>query len=261
MASLNLPQLYPQGEVARELEVPAPISARILPLHPRISSIKDAPLFRGLSLAECAEVASLAQEKRFTKGQTIFYEGGPSRLVMVLIAGQVKMSQLSRFGKEVIFRVEEIGDLLGGLPVSNDRRHRCTAQCLGQCQVLAWDAHKFSALEERMPIVRRNAIVILTERLRSLEDRFVELATERVAPRLAKMLVRLLEQGWRNKQGIYRIDLSHEELAQMVGTTLFTVSRLFSDWEEQGLVRSQRKAVLLLNPVALAALAEAGNGR
>jgi CRP-like cAMP-binding protein len=261
MASLNLLQLYPQSEFPHELEAPAPISARIPPLHPRISCIQEAPLFRGLSRTDCAEVASLAQEKRFTKGQTIFREGDPSRLVMVLIAGQVKMSQLSRLGSEVIFRVEETGGLLGGLPLSNDRRHRLTAQCLGQCQVLAWDALKFSALEERMPIVRRNAMVILTERLRSLEDRFVELATERVAPRLAKMLVRLLEQGWRSRQGIYRIDLSHEELAQMVGTTLFTVSRVFSNWEEQGLVRSQRKAVLVLNPVALAALAEAGNGR
>jgi CRP-like cAMP-binding protein len=82
-----------------------------------------------------------------------------------------------------------------------------------------------------------------------------------VAPRLARTLVRLLEQGWRNRQGAYHIDLSHEELAQMVGTTLFTVSRVFSAWEEEGLIRSRRRAVTVLDPSALAALAEAGNGR
>ena len=135
------------------------------------------------------------------------------------------------------------------------------AQCLGQCQLLTWEARNFAALEEQIPVVRRNALAILAERLYSLEERFVELATERVAPRLARMLMRLLEQGSRSSQGIYRIDLSHEDLAQMIGTTLFTVSRLFSDWEEQGVVQTQRKAVVVLNPTGLAALAEAGNGR
>ncbi|PYY08849.1 MAG: hypothetical protein DMG69_13270 [Acidobacteria bacterium] len=261
MASLNVPQPYPQSKFACEFLTPAPLSARTLPLDPRVSCIQESRLFRGLSLAECAEVASRAQERRFTKGQTIFREGGPAQLVFVLVAGRVKMSRLSRFGAEVIFRVEESGDVLGGLALSPDSRHRSTAQCLGQCQVLAWEARNFSALEERIPIVRRNAVVILGERLHLLEERFVELATERVAPRLARMLLRLLEQGRRGTQGIYRIDLSHEELAQMVGTTLFTVSRLFSDWEEHGVVQSQRKAVVVLNPRALAVLAEASNGR
>src|SRR5207302_894992 len=183
MASLNVPPPYPQSKFACEFLTPAPLSARTLPLDPRVSCIQESRLFRGLSLAECAEVASRAQERRFTKGQTIFREGGPAQLVFVLVAGRVKMSRLSRFGAEVIFRVEESGDVLGGLALSPDSRHRSTAQCLGQCQVLAWAARNFSALEERIPIVRRNAAVILGDRLHLLDERFVGLATERVAPR------------------------------------------------------------------------------
>jgi CRP/FNR family transcriptional regulator, nitrogen oxide reductase regulator len=261
MASLNVPQPYPQNKLASGFETVAPISAQILPRHTRISFIQETRLFRGLSLPECADVASVAQQRRFTKGQIIFREGAPAQLVLVLVAGRVKMSQISRFGTEVIFRVEEAGDVLGGLGPSPNSRHRSTAQCLEPCHVLAWEMGKFSALEERIPLVRRNAMVVLVERLYSLEERFLELATERVAPRLAKMLLRLLEQGGRATEGHYRIDLSHEELAQMVGTTLFTVSRLFSDWEERGVVQSQRRAVVVVDPRALAVLAEAGSGR
>jgi len=261
MASVNVPQPYPKNEFARELDTGAPISARVLPLHARISCIQETRLFRGLSFAECADVASAAQERCFAKGQTIFREGDPAQFVVVLVSGRVKLSQLSRFGTEVIFSVGETGEILGGLALVPDGRHRTTAQCLGQCQLLTWEARNFAALEEQIPVVRRNALAILAERLYSLEERFVELATERVAPRLARMLMRLLEQGSRSSQGIYRIDLSHEDLAQMIGTTLFTVSRLFSDWEEQGVVQTQRKAVEVLNPTGLAALAEAGNGR
>jgi CRP/FNR family transcriptional regulator, nitrogen oxide reductase regulator len=255
MASSNASEPLSEKIFARELPMPAPISPRVLPLNARISCIQQAQLFRGLTLAQCAEVASIAQERRFSHRQTIFRESDPVRFVLVLVSGRVKLTQLSRFGTEVIFSVGGTGEVLGGLGLAPDSKHRLTAQTLGQCQVLAWDARAFVALEERIPAVRRNAVSILSDRLRILEERFLELATEQVAPRLARMLVRLLEQGNHGSHAT-RIDLSHEELAQMTGTTLFTVSRLLSEWEQRGVVQTQRKAVMVQDPQRLIDLAE-----
>ncbi|HEY7617794.1 MAG TPA: Crp/Fnr family transcriptional regulator [Terriglobales bacterium] len=225
-------------------------------MNARISCIQQAQLFRGLSAADCADVASLAQERRFSPRQTLFREGDPARLVLVLVCGRVKLTQLSRFGTEVIFSVGGTGEVLGGLGLTPDSTHRLTAQALMPCQVLTWDARAFLALEERIPAVRRNAVGILADRLRILEERFLELATEQVAARLARMLVRLLAQGNQGTLTPSRIDLSHEELAQMIGTTLFTVSRLLSEWEQRGVVQTQRKAVVVQDPQGLIELAE-----
>lgn len=176
--------------------------------------------------------------------------------VSVLSAGRVKITQLSRSGAEVILRVKGSGEVLGGLGVQPGGPHFLTAQTLEACTVLVWEARKFEALEERFPSLRRNTVRIFAERLRILEQRFLELATEQVAPRLARMLVRLLQQTGHAEKYAVRIELSREELAQMTGTTLFTVSRLLCDWEQRGIIQTQRKAVVVQNPQSLMNLAE-----
>ncbi|HYL13631.1 MAG TPA: Crp/Fnr family transcriptional regulator [Terriglobales bacterium] len=261
MASFSVSRPFAEKMSVGRPAVAVPVSPRVVPRSTRISCIQQAQLFRGLSLAECAEVASAAQERCFSRGQTIFREGDAMRSVLVLVAGRVKLTQLSRLGSEIIFRVGETGGVLDGLGLSANSVRRLTAVALGQCRVLAWDARSFAALEGRFPAVRRNAVAILAERLRALEERFLELATEQVAPRLARMLVRLLEPCVRGSQSINRVELSQEELAQMVGTTPFTISRLFSGWEKRGVLRTRREAVVILDPRGLIDLAESGNER
>ena len=97
---------------------------------------------------------------------------------------------------------------------------------------------------------------ILAQRLQVLEGRFREISTERVAPRLARELVRLLPQVGRSVDGVLEINLSREELAQMTATTLFTVSRLLSGWERQGIVTLRREAVIVRSPLGLLGISE-----
>jgi len=92
--------------------------------------------------------------------------------------------------------------------------------------------------------------------LADLEERFRELATERVGPRVARQLMRLLPQIGRPVNGAIEVSLSREELAQMTVTTLFTVSRLFSVWETRGLVKPRREAVTISDVQALRAIAD-----
>jgi CRP-like cAMP-binding protein len=91
-----------------------------------------------------------------------------------------------------------------------------------------------------------------------LVDRYQELVTERVEQRLARALLRLARQaGQRSEQGVLiGFPLSRENLADMTGTTLYTVSRILSSWEHQGLVEAGRERVLIRRPHALVAIAE-----
>jgi CRP-like cAMP-binding protein len=109
---------------------------------------------------------------------------------------------------------------------------------------------------ERFPVLHQNMVRILGGHLLELEARFREVATERVAPRVARQVVRLLEKIGRPVNGAVEIGLSREELAQMTGTTLFTISRLFSAWEARGMVRPRREAVAVCDVQSLRALCE-----
>jgi CRP/FNR family transcriptional regulator, nitrogen oxide reductase regulator len=119
---------------------------------------------------------------------------------------------------------------------------------------LTWEFAEFESLSARFPALLRNSVRLLTQRMRMLEGRVHEFATERVPQRLARVLLRLIAQFGSSFDSA-PVDLSCEELAQMAGTTLFTVSRLLCDWASQGIIRPERSAVLVENLPGLIAVA------
>jgi CRP/FNR family transcriptional regulator, nitrogen oxide reductase regulator len=124
-------------------------------------------------------------------------------------------------------------------------RHTTTAQALRVSYAFVWEARVFQILVEPLPVVHQNMIRLVGEHLEELERRFGELAKERVAARLARQLIRLQEQIGRRINGPVEIRLSREELAQMTGTTLFTISRRLGVWEARGLVNLRRDSVTI----------------
>ena len=119
-----------------------------------------------------------------------------------------------------------------------------------------WEASQFEAVALKYPALERNISCVLLRTLNQLEVRFREISTEKVAPRLSSQLVRLANQLGQRMNGHVEIRLSQRDLAQLTGTTLFTVSRLLGQWEAQGFVRPQRQGVLVLNMQALEDLAQ-----
>ena len=103
----------------------------------------------------------------------------------------------------------------------------------------------------RYPQIGRNLSQMLVRRLQELEERFRVVATERVARRLALALLGLLQQIGRPCDDGIQVKVTREELAQMTGTTLFTISRVLSGWSERGFIQARREAVIVSNPKRL----------
>lgn len=219
--------------------------------------LQESVLFRGLSTTECEEIASHATEAHFDKGHIVFREGDPVSSVSLVLSGRAKITQKSRSGDEVMLRMRSTGEVLGGIGMRPGSAQFVTAQALEPCVLMLWDSGVFEQIEDRFPALRRNIVRIFAERLRSLEEQFLEIANEQVAPRLARTLVRLMEQSAVENRSAMRLDLSREELAQMTGTTPFTVGRLLSAWEERGILQIQRKALTIHDPSGLISLAQA----
>lgn len=223
-------------------------------INHKVAIAQRAPLFAGISPADCASIVGSAHERHFQRRQTIFLEGDPIRQVLLLLTGCVKVTQFGQSGSEVILRLNGPGETIGGTGLSSPGDHPSAAQTLEASSALAWEATVFENASERLPLIRRNIARILEARLEEMEHRFREISTEKVAPRLSSQLVRLQNQVGKRVNGYVEISLSREELAQLTGTTLFTVSRLLCQWELLGIVSARREAVLIRNLPALVQL-------
>lgn len=212
-------------------------------------------LFAGLDEGECREIVSCARARTFARDELLFTQGQPVRSLIMLQSGSVKHTQLSSGGNEVLLWMSGIGDAVNLEPESAFG-HTCSARAMERCRTLVWEYNRLQALLTQYPQIRRNISMILAGRLHELEERFREMATEKVAKRLALTLLRLLKRVGRPGRGGLEISLTREELAQMTGTTLFTISRILSGWAEKGFVQPRRQGVVINDPAKLESLGD-----
>jgi CRP-like cAMP-binding protein len=222
-------------------------------LNQRAESVQRFPLFSEIPADDCAQIVAPAHERQFPRGKTIFFEGDAVQQIYLLTSGCVKISQFSPNGHEVILRLIGPGECFG-VESSAKNTHCSTARTMGRSSALVWDAKQFEAVAERFPALRRNISRVLQSFLSQLEERYREIATQKVAPRLSNELLRLLRHVGKESDGHVEISLSRRDLAQLTGTTLFTVSRLLCQWEVLGIVKPRREAVLVLDVAALVGL-------
>ena len=220
----------------------------------KIALVRRLTLFSDVDPAACVTIISAAYEKHLWRPQTIFSEGDPVQQVMMLLSGCVKITQLGPSGNEVILRLGGIGEMVGDLQPSANGQHSSTAQTVQPGVALVWEVANFETLLDRFPAFRRNTVRALEERLREMEQRFREVSTLNVGPRLSSELIRLSNRfGW-GVNGHREIHLSRGELAQLTGTTLSTVSRLLCRWQKLGIVSIRREVVQICDFAALTQL-------
>jgi len=213
--------------------------------------VQHFPLFTEISANERSSILGAARVRTFSRGQTIYFEGDHLRQVMLLTSGSAKMVQFGEDGSAVILRLCGPGELIGTLGLSIQQRYRCTSQALTPCTAMIWESQVFESLSCRFPALRLNVASILYKLLEDMEDRFREISTQCVACRLCRQILRLVEQVGTPSNGAMEIQMTREDLAQLIGTSLFTVSRLLSKWDRQGIVVTRREGFSLKNVAAL----------
>jgi len=216
-----------------------------------LEPMRASALFTGLTERECAEIVSCGRARTFARNELLYAQGQPMRSLIFLQSGCVKHTQLGESGEEVLLWMSGSGEALNMPSEATSCKHSCSARAMEQCKTLVWEYARLEASLYQYPQIGKNISQILASRLKELEERFREIATERVRTRLALALLRLLKQVGKVSPEGTQVFLSREELAQMIGTTLFTISRILSRWAEQGFVVPRREAILISNPKGL----------
>ena len=196
----------------------------------------------------------------YPKGAILFVEGQTPRGIFVLCKGRVKLSICSTDGKTLILKIAEAGEVLGLSASVSGKPYELTAETIDPCQINFVKREDFLRfLKEHSDACMRVAEQ-LSEKYNSAcrEIRSLGLSHS-AAEKLAKLL---LEWTAKNGEGTkqeprIKMALTHEEIAQMIGTSRETVTRLFAEMKKRQIVQSKGSTLVIRNKVALKALATA----
>lgn len=226
-------------------------------VNPQVAAVQQARLFADLSLGDCTLIASLARKRYYRPHEMLFRQGETIQHVCLVTSGIAKITYVGSDGEEVILCLRGPGDLLG-VGWRSGRPSESNAAVLERACVLLWDAVTMKNLEARFPMLRYRSFDLLNDDLHEMQQRFRELATEKVALRVARAVVRASSVGQMHRPGMVHITLSREELAQMTGTTVFAVSRLLSEWTKGGIIDAGRRYIVVHNSSKLLQYAARG---
>lgn len=211
-------------------------------------------LWKGLSPAESEQVARVCPERRFSNGNTIFAPGDPPDALYVLKSGLVTLSHLSENGQQSILRVFGPGDVFGELLLTVTARP-FLATALTDCVVTVIPGKAFLRLLSAIPRIGLNFIAVLSRHLAEMALDRAQASHKWSLQRLALTLLKLgAAHGVEKKAGAaIALPLTHQILADMIGTSRETVTRHLGGLKRRGIVR-QRGRTLLIQPARLKAL-------
>lgn len=228
------------------------------PLPLNIPSLHRINLFGGLTSSELEAICEAGRFCRVEQDAFFFHQGDPADTWYLLLQGQVKMTQTGLEGQQILVRMVAGYEEFGAVALLSGLTYPLSAHAAEDCQAIAWDRETINRLLTTYPPLALNALRLLAQRFRELQERYRELATERVERRVARTLLRLEQQAGRKIEHgtLINLSLSRQDLAEMTGTTLYTVSRILSQWEQHGLVKTGREKVIILDLSSLQLIAE-----
>lgn len=220
--------------------------------------LRGVPLFADLADPDLERLLVGAAPLRLDTGAAAFHQGDEARTFQVLLTGRLKLSQVTSDGQQVTLRYITPGEMFGGIAALNGKPYPASALAVAPSLAVRWDREVFQRHVQEQARLSWKLIQELSRRFSEAQSRFREMATERVERRIARTLLRLAHQtGRRVEEGVLiDLPLSRQDLAEMIGTTQFTVSRVLSDWERRGLVEAGRARVVLRHPHQLVLVAE-----
>jgi CRP-like cAMP-binding protein len=247
----------PRGRYSKEFNltrIPASLDAATV----LVRQLAKVPLFRDVAIDVLRPIIALARLNRVRVAEFFFNEGDEATEFFVLTGGRVKLTQLTPEGHQVVLGHIGPGEAFGGVGAFGDPTYPVSAETVEPSVALAWTSRTMQRVLETHPTVTLNAVRFVADRLHDLHRRHRQLMSERVERRVARALLRLARDAGRRANPGVEIDfpVSRQDIAEMTGTTLYTVSRLMRSWEERGILSGGRRQIVLLKADTLAAIAE-----
>jgi len=219
-----------------------------------VKHIAAISLFEGLPEEQHRDLATIAVEKSFKRGRTIFSEGEAGAGFYVVLSGKIKIFKLSAEGKEQILHVFGPGEPFGEVPVFEGRRFPAHATTLEETRCLFFPRTAFIELIKQTPSLALNMLGMLSRRLRRFTVMVDSLSLKEVPGRLAAHIL-YLSDSHEGKDEV-ELDIPKGQLAALLGTIPETLSRILTKMIKQGFIASDGSKMTILDRPGLVDLAD-----
>jgi len=209
----------------------------------------NVPLFQGLPLRQVEQLASIATQKHFKKGQIIFSEGEEASGFYMVLVGRVKVSKLAPDGKEQILHILGIQEPFGEAAVFAGERFPANAEAMEDTKVLFLPRDAFVDLMRKEPSLSMNMLALLSRRLRRFSALIESLSLKAVPARLASYLLYL--SGQQKGVDALELDIPKVVLANLLGTIPETLSRILARMSQERLLEVDGRHIRLIDRKAL----------
>lgn len=215
--------------------------------------LRQVPLFAGAPERALDIAAEAVQRRTFEAGSVLFREGDTGEALYILVSGLVKVSKVDLEGHEKTLAIFQAPEVLGEMALLGQDRRSATALALSKVETLVLYRDDFLKLLTGYPVINLNLTSTLAQRLRGMDDEAQILSYKDAQGRVAYVLLRLYRGGVLefNKEGQAVVRLTHQELASLAGTSRETVTRALKALEEEQVIQTRPKEVLISDPDGL----------
>ncbi len=212
--------------------------------------LNGVPPFSKLDPTQIRTILDLASSRRYAAGVSVFEEGHDADRFYLLLDGYIRVVRITADGEQVIALHIPSGQLFGIAKALGRDTYPATAIAATDSIALSWPTRLWDSFVAQYDGFATETYQTVGTRIGEMNNRIVEMATQQVEQRIACALLRLINQTGRKVTGGIEIDfpITRQDISEMTGTTLHTVSRMMSAWEKQGFVESRRKRITVRDP-------------
>ena len=218
-----------------------------------ICKLRHSGFFCDLPKQSVEDLDKIKYASAFPPGAVLFVEGQVPRGVYIICSGRVKLTTTSRDGKTLILRIAEAGEVLGLHGTVSDKPHELTAEALQPCQLDFVKRDDFLKFLQSHPDACLHAAQHLSQDCQSAYEMIRSLGlSHSVSEKLARLLLEWASGGEETKEGIrIKVSLTHEEIAQLIGTSRETVTRVLGEFRQKQFAQLRGSTLLIRNKAAL----------
>jgi len=219
-------------------------------MNEKIAHLTTMELFQDLSKDDQEELDRITTMTTVRKGKIFYRPEDTGEVIFILKKGAVQLYRISPEGKKLVIYTLGDGSLFGEMSLLGQRMHNTFAEAISDCTICVMSRTDMERLVLTRPQVALRILEITGNRLRETEEQLEALAFKSIAARLAALLLRLA------KDSDEVVGLTHQDLAEMIGTYRETTTQTLNDMKAEGIVAIGRRRITILDREALVRIDE-----
>ena len=214
--------------------------------------LSDTELFRDLSPRDMSELERVTTLTNVPRGRVFYRPEDPGERLFLVRQGRVQLYRISPEGKKLVIATLGAGALFGEMALLGQQMHNTFAEAMEDCSIMVMSRTDLERLMLNDPMIGRRILALTRQRLSDAESRLEDMAFKGIPARLASLLLRLAAA----QDGETITGLTHQDLAETIGTYRETATQVLNDLKTEGLIEIGRKRITICDAARLRVIAD-----